>query len=422
MSDVTNLIYNGDFSKGTDSWSGSGVTVSNGVLTVTGDLIQSGGYHIPVSSNRRYRISFDIKFNTVSGTSSFYIALRPYDNKKASIGIASTNKPYGAKTNTTLAAELKPGDTTVTLTSSANWPTNRTYQRVGICENKAWGYGRAIATYSYSSISGNVITLKSAYSGTVTYPAGTKVAEFEDGSTYYYPIYFSGSNRTTDWKTWSAEFNGGNNMRYSCQYFIFSTLGYSHNYSLRNLRIECISDYQECHKRDYEISPQFYKTGIIQAPFFNEVGMDIRYVRDTTNGSTANANSHWCEFQVFNDVGENIAWGRDVKIDSTNYSNSVITDGIVNSAYIGTSSGSHSLIFDIGFVEHVTKIKIWHYYPDGRTYHSNVTEVSVDGTNWFTVYQGEKPETSAGNEIILSPAYMSIYKSGDIWANEFIEY
>jgi len=39
MSDVTNLIYNGDFSKGTDSWSGSGVTVSNGVLTVTGDLI-----------------------------------------------------------------------------------------------------------------------------------------------------------------------------------------------------------------------------------------------------------------------------------------------------------------------------------------------------------------------------------------------
>lgn len=420
MSDVTNLIYNGDFSKGTDSWSGSGVTVSNGILTVTGNLTQSG-YYVPVSSNRRYKISFDIKFNTVSGTSSFYIALIPYDSKRSSIGVVSTNKPYGTNTNTTLAAELKPGDTTVTLTSATNWPTTRTYQRVGICDNKAWGYYRATAAYSYESISGNVVTLKSAYNGAVTHPVGTKVAEFEDGSTYYYPVSFSGNNRSTDWRTWSAEFNGGNSMRYSCQYFIFSTLGYQHNYSLRNLRIECISDYQECHVRDYQITPQFYKTGIVSAPFFNEVGLKARYIRDTIAGSTANTSNHWCELQVFNSVGENIAWGQNVKSSAgTTFSNSYVTDGVVDSNYV--SSAANSLILDLGYIEQITKIKIWHYYPDGRTYYSNVTEISIDGTNWIPVYKGQKPETSAGNEIILSPQYMSIFQSGDISANELIEY
>ena len=35
--DRTNLIYNGDFSLGTDSWNGSDLSVSNGELTVKGN-------------------------------------------------------------------------------------------------------------------------------------------------------------------------------------------------------------------------------------------------------------------------------------------------------------------------------------------------------------------------------------------------
>ena len=418
MSDVTNLIYNGDFSKGTDKWSGSGMTVSNGVATLTGDLVSN--VFIPVANGRRYRLTFDIKFNTIANN-NFYIALRPFDNTRTAISSGNVYK-YRTGTETTLASDLNNGDTTVSLTSATNW-TAHTNARIGICNKLAWGYNRATYSQSWSSKSGNTVTLSSAWAGG-SFATGTKVSEFRASNTYFYPWYTTSANLSTSWKTYTAEFNGGDNMDwwYSCRYFRFSTIGYTHNYSIRNIRIECISDYQECPIRDYELTSQFYKTGIIYAPSFNEVGMNIRYVRDTTNGSTANANSHWCEFQVFNDVDENIAWGRDVKIDNTNYSNSVMTDGIVNSSYIGTSSGSHSLIFDIGFVEHITKIKIWHYYPDGRTYYENKTEVSVDGTNWFTVYQGQKAETSAGNEIILSPAYMSIYKSGDIWANEFIEY
>ena len=154
---------------------------------------------MPVANGRKYRLSFDYKINTLgSGTHRLYIALRPYDSSKSMIKINTTKKPLGSNCDTTLAADLKSGDTTVTLTSGTNWPTNRTYQRVGICNVLAWGYNRCSASYSYSSISGNVITLKSAYSGS-TIPSGTKVSEFEYDLTYYYPweIQFT---TTSDWQ------------------------------------------------------------------------------------------------------------------------------------------------------------------------------------------------------------------------------
>ena len=236
-----NLIYNGDFSKGTDSWSGTNISASGGVLSLKGDLVQNPAYMVPVSSGKRYRLTYDLKVNTKASSGAFYIALRPYDSTKSHvISIAHTNKPFGAtKCNTTLASALANGDTTVTLTSGTDYPTSRTYQRLGICNKLAWGYNRCTYSQAYSSISGNVITLKAAWAGG-SWAAGTKVSEFEDGSTYYSPHSLSNANLPTDWTTYTAEFNGGNSMRYSCQYFLFSTIGYSHEYSLRNLKIECI--------------------------------------------------------------------------------------------------------------------------------------------------------------------------------------
>lgn len=410
MAFSTNIIYNGDFSHGTDTWSGNGITVSDGVVTLTGDI--SSSVFVPVANGRIYRLTYDVKFNTTP-SNYFYIALHPYDSNKQFVPIANTNKPYGSNTNTTLAADLKNGDTTVTLTSSANWPTSRTYQRVGICSNLAWGYGRAVSSYSYSSLSGNVITLKSAYSG-ATIPAGTKVAEFENGSTYFYPHSMSGSSLSSDWKTYTVTFNGGDQMRYSCRYFKFATLGYSNNYSMRNIKIECISDYQCC---DYNVvnDTDLNKQGVFYAQNYNNCGMSIRYIRDSIAGSTANSNNHWNEIQAFNSVGENIAWNKKI-----NGSLTVATDGNIDSRYISTSS-STSAVLDLEFIENIEKIKIWHYYPDGRTYYNNVTEVSQDGTNWIQVYAGQKPETSAGNEIILVPNKAMIYKTGEISAHDFYE-
>lgn len=416
----SNLIYNGNFSHGADSWfttSGETVSASNGILTITkGDLYQDTRYLFPVANGRRYRLTFDLKVNT-KDSHPWYIALRCYDNSRQHINISSVNRPISVQT--TLASALANGNTTVTLTSGANWPTSRTYQRIGICNKLAWGYNRCTYSQPYASISGNTITLKTAWAGG-SWPAGTKVAEFEDGGTYYYPLTIANANLPTDWTSYSCEFNGGNSMRYSCQYVQFGTLGYAMNYSLRNIRLECISDNQELDWENY--NSDIKKTSIIEANHFNEVGAKIRYIKDTTAGSTVNTSNHWCEFKVINSVGENIAWGKDIKNESgTVYSNSHGTDGTVSSTYLDLSTGTRSAIIDLGYIEEIQKIHIWHYYPDGRTYYNNKTEVSVDGVNWWTVYSGQKPETPEGNEIIVTNKQAQLYHNGELKANQFYE-
>ena len=419
----TNLIYNGDFSHGTDSWSGSGISASGGVLTVTGGLSQNIKYLIPVATGKRYRLTYDLKINTNDGSHYFYIALQTYDNNKQHIGVHLTNKAISTA-ETTLASALANGDTTVTLTSGANWPNSRTYQRIGICNKLAWGYKRATYSQSYQSISNNVITLKSAWAGG-SWPVGTKVAEFEDGGTYFYPHSISNANLPSDWKTYTVEFDGGNAMRYGCQYFLFTTLGYSHNYSMRNIKIECISDTQETDWEKYD--SDIKKTGIIEANHFNEVGAKIRYVKDWISGNTVNTANHWNEFKIINSVGENIAWGKDIKYGSGTsqtgtLTNTVATDGIIDSQWVGGSSGNNAwAMIDLGYIEDIHKIHIWHYYPDGRTYYNNKVEVSTDGTNWWTVYTGQKPETAAGNEIIVTNSQAQIYYNGEFKANQFYE-
>ena len=78
----TNLIYNGDMSHGTECWSGTNLTVENGVLTVTGSLVHN--QFIPVASNRRYRLSYDMKCNSTSTqTSGLLTCLYPYDNTRS---------------------------------------------------------------------------------------------------------------------------------------------------------------------------------------------------------------------------------------------------------------------------------------------------------------------------------------------------
>lgn len=348
------------------------------------------------------------------------MAVRPYDNTKTLIYIGAVNKPW-ANTDTTLASELKNGDTTVTLTSGANWKTD-TYARLGICNLLAHGYNKASYTQPISSISGNTITLSSAWSGG-TFSSGTKVAEFRSGNSYYYPLYISGSaQKPTTWTSYAIDINGAD-IRYSCQYVSISTIGYGHNYSLRNIRFTCTSSYQSPY---YKFKNQSVfnvsKYGLVNGYTYFDQFCKVRYIKDTCNGSNKNVGNHLCEIKVFNDVGENIAWGKSLKYGSTIFNNSVATDGTVNNAYIQYGSNKQSVILDLGFVENISKIIIWHYYADGRTYNDNVVEISSDSTIWHTVYKGKKAETSSGNEILINPLMLSVYENGDVYAKDFIEW
>lgn len=130
----------------------------------------------------------------------------------------------------------------------------------------------------------------------------------------------------------------------------------------------------------------------------------VRYIRDWLNGSTANTGNHWVQIMAYNAAGTNIALNKTVSGGS---SDKRVTNGNTDSAtYVSTAAGLQHLIVDLGSVQEIQKIKVWHYYADGRTYYATKTECSIDGVNWFTVFdsavEGTYKETSAGQLIYVT--------------------
>ncbi|NTV44556.1 MAG: tail fiber domain-containing protein [Candidatus Yonathbacteria bacterium] len=171
---------------------------------------------IAVDTSKFYRGTAYFKSTTLSTDNSGFFGITAYDIDGHVISDAYHMRK--SNTDTTLAATLNPGDTTVTLTSSANWTTTGyTYQRrIAIYDYvnskgyryPAYTYTRHIIedAYSETGISGNVITLKTPYSGAAV-PAGTPVSNGQGGATYKYSF---GQNVSipNSWKKMSGTIGG----------------------------------------------------------------------------------------------------------------------------------------------------------------------------------------------------------------------
>ena len=131
----------------------------------------------------------------------------------------------------------------------------------------------------------------------------------------------------------------------------------------------------------------------------NNTKLTARYIRDTVNGSTVNANAYWNNINVFVG-GTDIAWGKVPTSNGTLTNGTNITDGSDTTyAYVG-AAGSWYAQIDLGSIRtDIDSIRILHYYLDGRTFHGTKTEISSDGTNWTTLFDsavsGEYAETSS---------------------------
>ncbi|HWT40060.1 MAG TPA: hypothetical protein VN081_02210, partial [Dongiaceae bacterium] len=229
----TDLIVNGFGTMGSNyNFSWSTFTAADAPTGAAGSFVSpngvAGGYltdeYLPVDPNRKLKFSFQIRETGTSVTSHFYGLIQPFDAYKNSI--SPQHYMYVPNTTTTLAAPLNPGDTTITLTSAANW-----YGSAGKPAGAAphlrhiifWDYvdpgGKAwpIETYSRNQsifdlwadggITGNVITLSAPYSGPAK-ATGTPVSNGSSGGTY---IYISGGANaipTTSWVQWSDSIIG----------------------------------------------------------------------------------------------------------------------------------------------------------------------------------------------------------------------
>ena len=199
-----NLVTNGSASLGNNTnfsfftYDPSNQYYSNGSFKKTCKyLLGSTDEFIPVDINQRYDLSYMIKSS--SATAKYYDFLDMYDADKYPILMHHIR--WIAGSTTTLAKELKAGDTTVTLTSVSGFSINATgANQKGLifwCWKNSKGYQYPIETYSrYSSLdlwadrtsintSTNVITLKAAWTGS-TFPAGTSVSQTNGSGAYSY--------------------------------------------------------------------------------------------------------------------------------------------------------------------------------------------------------------------------------------------
>jgi len=167
---------------------------------------------LPVDPEKNYRFALWARSGQDGGvdysaSNQQYAGIVPYDIDGLTI-FPFTYSKYPGSTDTTLAATLNPGDTTVTLTSTAGWAntgsanyqrqfgwygyTNSkgyTYPNYTYTRNYTWNYtvyqGDPAGAWSVGGISGNVITLNAPWPGP-TVAAGTAIRNINSGGTFKY--------------------------------------------------------------------------------------------------------------------------------------------------------------------------------------------------------------------------------------------
>lgn len=229
LSRGTNLVSNGfglledntNFSgfsyDETESFGGAGsFKITSGSTTKYNDE------YMPIDGNKSYRFTYAIKGDSWADTPEqrHYGMTICYDIDKQVI--SPYNVQWYDASETTLAADLNPDDTTITLTSSTGWvdsyaaPDHR-QSIIFFPYTNAKGYTYPDYTYSRhtypqmwgsGAISGNVITLSAPWAGG-SFAAGTKVANCYSGSGY---SYIAGSNAYTpeNWTTFTGTQGGWN--------------------------------------------------------------------------------------------------------------------------------------------------------------------------------------------------------------------
>ena len=227
---VTNANY--EFGDTTNFGSFTGWDATEGAWYKTsGSTTVALSEYIPVQGNGidtfdQYKIEAEFKQN--SGTMSrYYFMILCYDKNKNFIDSREVYERYSG-TRTTLASALSNGDTTITLTSSSNWgndnndSVSRYDEQFAIFpdEHDYPDYTYSEIVGSYKSISGNVITLTSAWAGE-DYPAGTVIMNTSYAGTYSY-IGAGNALMTTSWVYRTGTSSAGQNdgsMRAGSAYF-----------------------------------------------------------------------------------------------------------------------------------------------------------------------------------------------------------
>lgn len=201
------------------TFDGSDTYGSTGSFTRKADSTVFADELMPINPDLNYKMSYFTKANPYKGARAYGMIVC-YDSDGNSIGPQHTM--YKANTLTTLAQELKKGDTVIKLASASNWE-NAGGTGVHLRTIIFWNYKNSSGflypplTYSRNLLADawlvgginyatNTITLKVPWAGS-TIPAGTPVSNGSSGSSYK---YISGSNYITpaEWTKYEGTISG----------------------------------------------------------------------------------------------------------------------------------------------------------------------------------------------------------------------
>jgi len=231
-----NLFVNGDLSLKDNTNFSSFTYNSDGYLsyTTSGVSAKFNDLNIPVDIEKKYEYGVTVKTNNTQAR--VYMGFVPVDIDHNTISASMT--AFIPNTLTTLARDLKNGDTYIYLTDMTNWNVTTTaiylhgfifwnyvdstgyhYPELTYSRN-AWGNlydnttteiidGVEVVTNNIEKnveIDGqmvNRIKLKSAWNkGNI--PAGTKLSQSNDGNTYAYTLVSGGGPLGSDWSNKTA--------------------------------------------------------------------------------------------------------------------------------------------------------------------------------------------------------------------------
>lgn len=221
-----NLITNGTVLQGTN-YNFSSMTLITSDSPSGGGSFQSengSGTHvsdelIPVDTSKTYLWTFMAKQRgtTSPNGGAAYAIVSQYDIDKLSISPQMTM--WFPNTLTTLAADLNPGDTQISLVSAANWKNaqgSQTHQRSLIAWNYTDGKGKLWPPLTYSrnyytniwddgavNTTTNIITLRVPWAGPAIV-AGTQVSNGSSGGTYKYITNLTNGVIPNDWTPYSG--------------------------------------------------------------------------------------------------------------------------------------------------------------------------------------------------------------------------
>ena len=182
---------------------------------------------IPFDPSKDYRFSFKLRQTVAGATTRAYGFLSPYD--QFGNNIQPSCYMFQPGTTTTLAAPLNPGDTTITLTSAANWygqtgkpAGTNTHFRSIIFWNWTDPNGKVWPEHTYSrnqwtsdlwadggvDLATKKITLRAPWAGPA-YAAGHPLSNGSSGGSFMYMPSLQNGVIPEAWTTYSDVFSAG---------------------------------------------------------------------------------------------------------------------------------------------------------------------------------------------------------------------